>query len=67
MNVYNPKSVIINNMPFHCFVGEKCTFLGLNNYLIILLYYDFLKKRDTSKSFLDELVLVILISEIFKL
>ncbi|XP_034327974.2 filamin-A isoform X1 [Magallana gigas] len=27
VNVYNPKSVIINNMPFHCFVGEKCTFL----------------------------------------
>lgn len=34
VNVYNPKSVIINNMPFHCFVGEKCTFLGLNNYLV---------------------------------
>lgn len=34
VNVYNPKSVIINNMPFHCFVREKCTFLGLNNYLV---------------------------------
>ncbi|XP_056004557.1 filamin-C-like isoform X2 [Ostrea edulis] len=27
VNVFNPKSVIINNMPFHCFLGEKCTFL----------------------------------------
>ncbi|XP_061194597.1 filamin-C-like isoform X3 [Saccostrea echinata] len=27
VNVFNPKSVIINNMPFHCFVGETCTFL----------------------------------------
>lgn len=67
MNVYNLKSVIINNMFFYCFVGEKCIFLGLNNYLIILLYYDFLKKIDISKFFLDELVLVIFISEIFKL
>lgn len=35
MNVFNPKSVIVSNMPFHCFVGEKCTFLGklaFNNY-----------------------------------
>ncbi|XP_062567856.1 filamin-C-like isoform X1 [Saccostrea cucullata] len=27
VNVFNPKSVIINNMPFHTFVGETCTFL----------------------------------------
>ncbi|XP_078312683.1 filamin-A-like isoform X1 [Crassostrea virginica] len=27
VNVFNPKSVIVSNMPFHCFVGEKCTFL----------------------------------------